>query len=47
MLETVWTKIKEFWQLLMNAGNAFIDDNCMKLSASLAYYTVFSIGPLL
>ncbi|MFD1166715.1 YihY/virulence factor BrkB family protein [Sphingobacterium daejeonense] len=47
MLNTVWTKIKEFWQLLMNAGNAFIDDNCMKLSASLAYYTVFSIGPLL
>ena len=47
MLKTIWTKIKEFWQLLLNAGNAFADDNCMKLAASLAYYTVFSIGPLL
>ncbi len=47
MLNTIWTKIKEFWGLLMNAGNAFAEDNCMKMSASLAYYTVFSIGPLL
>lgn len=47
MLNTIWTKIKDFWRLLINAGNAFAEDNCMKLSASLAYYTVFSIGPLL
>lgn len=47
MLKTIWIKIKEFWGLLFDAGNAFADDNCMKLSASLAYYTVFSIGPLL
>ncbi|TDQ76994.1 YihY/virulence factor BrkB family protein [Sphingobacterium yanglingense] len=40
-------KLKGFGQLLLDAGNGFIDDNCMKLSASLAYYTVFSIGPLL
>ncbi len=47
MLKKIWIKIKEFWELLLNAGNGFIEDNCMKLSASLAYYTVFSIGPLL
>lgn len=43
----IFKKIKGFGKLLINAGNGFIDDNCMKLSASLAYYTVFSIGPLL
>ncbi|MVZ60845.1 YihY/virulence factor BrkB family protein [Sphingobacterium humi] len=47
MINTVWTKLKDFWGLLVNAANGFIEDNCMKLSASLAYYTVFSIGPLL
>lgn len=40
-------KIKGFGRLLISAGNGFIEDNCMKLSASLAYYTVFSIGPLI
>lgn len=39
--------LKGFGQLLLDAGNGFVNDNCMKLSASLAYYTVFSIGPLL
>ena len=47
MLQTIKTKIKEFWQLIMQAVNGFADDRCMKMSASLAYYTVFSIGPLL
>lgn len=45
--ENLGAKIKGFGKLLLNAGNSFIDDNCMKLSASLAYYTVFSIGPLM
>ena len=40
-------KIKGFGRLLLDAGNGLIEDNCMKLSASLAYYTVFSIGPLI
>lgn len=40
-------KIKGFGKLLIDAGNGFVEDNCMKLSASLAYYTVFSIGPLI
>lgn len=47
MLGTFKNKIQEFWQLIIQAGTAFADDRCMKMSASLAYYTVFSIGPLL
>jgi len=42
--------IKRFGQvfkLLGNAGKGFIDDNAFKLSASLSYYTVFALGPLL
>lgn len=45
--ESLLQKTKGFGRLLIDAGNGFIEDNCMKLSASLAYYTVFSIGPLL
>ncbi len=45
--ETVIDKLKGFGKLLLDSGNAFMEDNCMKLSASLAYYTVFSIGPLI
>jgi len=40
-------KIKDFWGLMINVVNGFLDDKCMKMSASLAYYTVFSIGPLI
>lgn len=39
--------LKKFWNTLRGAFTAFTDDNCMKLSASLSYYTIFSIGPLL
>ena len=38
---------KGLWRVLKKAGSGFVDDNVMKLSASLAYYTVFSMGPLL
>lgn len=40
-------KLREYFNLIKEAGNEFIDDDALKLSASLAYYTVFSIGPLL
>ena len=40
-------KIKKFWQLLKDAGAGFGRHKVLKLSASLAYYTVFSIGPML
>jgi len=45
--ETFIGKLKGFGRLLLDTVNAFSEDNCMKLSASLAYYTVFSIGPLI
>ena len=35
------------WILLRDSFNGFIDDRCLKLSAALAYYTVFSLAPLL
>ncbi|MHA4845344.1 YihY/virulence factor BrkB family protein [Flavitalea antarctica] len=40
-------KIKSFWKVLKKAGASFIEDNGMKLSASLSYYTVFSLCPIL
>ncbi|MBC7827093.1 MAG: YihY/virulence factor BrkB family protein [Chitinophagaceae bacterium] len=38
---------KGFWRVLKQCFSGFVDDKVMKLSASLAYYTVFSMGPLL
>jgi membrane protein len=40
-------KFKDIWKLLKDSFNGFSDDKVTKLSASLAYYTVFSMGPLL
>ncbi len=40
-------KIKVWLNLVKMAGIEFVDDNATKLSASLAYYTIFAIGPLL
>ena len=38
---------KGFWQVLKQSGIEFSNDNAIKLSASLSYYTVFSIAPML
>jgi membrane protein len=38
---------KELWESLKGAFTAFNDDNALKLSASLSYYTVFSLSPML
>jgi len=35
------------WLILKTCFDGFMDDKVLKLSAALAYYTVFSIGPLL
>lgn len=40
-------KAKNIGTLLIDSVNSFLDDGCMRMSASLAYYTVFSIGPLI
>src|SRR5699024_10686734 len=45
--ETPWQKLKGFGLLLLDTVNGFLNDKCLKKSASLAYYTVFSIGPLI
>ena len=39
--------IKGIFNVLKKSFNGFSDDKVMKLSAALAYYTVFSLGPLL
>ncbi len=39
--------MKKIWTMLKQTISNFSDDNGMKLSASLSYYTVFSIAPLL
>ena len=40
-------KIKFVYNLVKEAGREFIEDNVLKLCSSLAYYTVFAMGPLL
>ena len=41
------TFLKSAWKVLLTSFSNFIDDNGLKLSASLAYYTIFSLAPLL
>ena len=39
--------VKGIWKVLKQAFSGFGDDKVVKLSAALAYYTVFSIGPMI
>jgi membrane protein len=39
--------IKAVWNVIKGAGSCFIDNRVLKLSAALAYYTVFSLGPMM
>ncbi|MBV8390840.1 MAG: YihY/virulence factor BrkB family protein [Mucilaginibacter sp.] len=39
--------LKTLWKVIVATFIGFINDNGLKLSASLAYYTVFSIAPLI
>ena len=38
---------KKWYNLMKKTITGFTDDNAMKLSASLSYYTIFSLAPLL
>ncbi|HET8828481.1 MAG TPA: YhjD/YihY/BrkB family envelope integrity protein, partial [Pelobium sp.] len=38
---------KDYPKILKETFNAFMDDKGLKLSASLAYYTIFSLAPML
>ncbi|RYF88215.1 MAG: ribonuclease BN, partial [Chitinophagaceae bacterium] len=40
-------KLKLLFKVFKKAGASFVDDNGMKLSASLSYYTIFSLCPIL
>lgn len=39
--------LKQLWKVLLATFSGFSNDNGLKFSASLAYYTVFSLAPLL
>lgn len=39
--------LKSYGKLIVRSFNAFLDDNALKMSASLSYYTTFAIAPLL
>jgi membrane protein len=39
--------LKKVWKVLKHTGEGFAKDSVPKLSASLAYYTIFSLGPML
>lgn len=40
-------KFKEYWSILKDTFDYFLGDNVMRLSASLSYYTLFSLAPML
>jgi membrane protein len=39
--------LRELWETLVETAKEFIDDGALRLGAALAYYSVFSIAPLL
>ncbi len=39
--------VKGLWKVLKDSFTGFVDDRVVKLSAALAYYTLFSMAPLL
>ncbi len=44
---TAATKLQQGWQLCKAAVNAWIDDFAPSMGAAIAYYTMFSIAPML
>lgn len=42
-----WNFFKDTFAILKNTVMGFMNEDSMKYSASLAYYTIFSIGPIL
>ena len=37
----------DLWQILKTAGSGFLQHRVLKLSASLSFYTIFAIGPMM
>jgi membrane protein len=46
-LKSIWSWIKEIGALLSQTIQSFVDDNAIRMSAALAFYTMFSIVPAL
>ena len=40
-------KVKSWWEVLKQTVNSFSEHRVLRLSAAMAYYAIFSIGPLL
>lgn len=40
-------RFKQYFDLFKKAAQAFVEDNALKLSASLSYYMVFALGPII
>lgn len=40
-------RLSRLWTVIRKSATGFNDDNAFKLSASLSYYTIFAMGPLL
>ncbi len=38
---------KDLWHVILGAGTAFSEDKALKYSASLSYYTIFALSPLI
>jgi membrane protein len=38
---------KEIWETIKQTVNEFLEDNVLRLAAALAYYSIFSLAPLL
>ena len=39
--------LKWLWRLVYKAGDEFVEDNCLRMAASISFYTMFSLPPLL
>ncbi|GIZ08411.1 YihY/virulence factor BrkB family protein [Flavobacterium sp. UMI-01] len=46
-MKTVQPYLQTLWTVLKQSVNCFLEHKAMKMSASLAYVTMFSLGPLL
>ena len=44
---SVFSKLRYFWNLAKDSVLAWMDDYVPSMGAALAFYTVFSVGPLL
>jgi membrane protein len=47
MLNRYWKASVNAWQVLKNCVKSFSDDGALRFSAALAYYSIFSLAPLL